>query len=351
MTLSPTTKLSHYEIIYQLGKGGMGEVYQAKDTKLGRDVAIKVLPEEFAQDADRIARFQREAKLLASLNHPNIAAIHGLEEVDGTNFLVMELVEGNTLDERIKSGSIPVEETLKLALQIAEALEAAHEKGVIHRDLKPANIKVTPDGKGQSEFLSSAPNYRLLPRSWADNGKTLILDERSPSGTTWDITSLPIEGDHKLTPVLDNKYMERSPQVSPDGQWLAYTSNESGQEEVYVRLYTDVDSGGEQASIGGGRDPLWSRDGNELFYRASQSIWVVSVETDPSLSFETPETLFTGNYYAGIGWNWAIHPDGDRFLLLKPVNATEDKSATEDPRKIIIIKNWFEELKEKVSVP
>jgi serine/threonine protein kinase len=138
--------LAHYEITSLIGKGGMGEVYQAKDTKLGRDVAIKVLPEEFAKDADRVARFQREAKLLASLNHPNIAAIHGLEEVDGTNFLVMELVEGNTLDDRIKSGAIPIEESLKLALQIAEALEAAHEKGVIHRDLKPANIKVTPDG-------------------------------------------------------------------------------------------------------------------------------------------------------------------------------------------------------------
>jgi eukaryotic-like serine/threonine-protein kinase len=139
--------LSHYEITSQLGKGGMGEVYQAKDQKLGRDVAIKVLPEEFAKDADRVARFQREAKLLASLNHTNIAAIYGLEASDQTNFLVLELVEGETLADQIKRGAIPVEESLKLALQIAEALEAAHEKGVIHRDLKPANIKVTPDGK------------------------------------------------------------------------------------------------------------------------------------------------------------------------------------------------------------
>jgi serine/threonine protein kinase len=131
----------------QIGKGGMGEVYKAKDQKLGRDVAIKVLPEEFAKDAERVARFQREAKLLASLNHPNIAAIHGLEEADGTHFLVLELIEGDTLADRINGGPIPVEESLKLALQIAEALEAAHEKGVIHRDLKPANIKVTPDGK------------------------------------------------------------------------------------------------------------------------------------------------------------------------------------------------------------
>jgi eukaryotic-like serine/threonine-protein kinase len=127
----------------------MGEVFQAKDQVLGRDVAIKVLPEEFARDADRIARFQREAKLLASLNHPNIAAIHGLEESGGTNFLVLELVEGQTLADRIRAGPIPVEEALKLTLQIAEALEAAHDKGIIHRDLKPANIKVTPEGKAK----------------------------------------------------------------------------------------------------------------------------------------------------------------------------------------------------------
>jgi eukaryotic-like serine/threonine-protein kinase len=139
--------LAHYEISAPLGRGGMGEVFKAKDHKLGREVAIKLLPEVFAKDTDRVARFQREAKLLASLNHPNIAAIHGLEESDGTNFLVLELVEGETLADQIRKGPIPVEESVKLALQIAEALEAAHEKGVIHRDLKPANIKVTPEGK------------------------------------------------------------------------------------------------------------------------------------------------------------------------------------------------------------
>src|SRR5512139_1311487 len=139
--------LGHYQIKLQLGKGGMGEVYRAHDGKLGRDVAIKILPPEFARDPDRVARFNREAKLLASLNHANIAAIYGLEESGGTNFLVLELAEGPTLADRIKAGPIPVEESLKLSLQIAEALEAAHEKGVIHRDLKPANIKVTPEGK------------------------------------------------------------------------------------------------------------------------------------------------------------------------------------------------------------
>ena len=145
--MEPGTQLGHYEILSALGKGGMGEVWRARDSKLGREVAIKTLPEEFAQDEERLARFEREAKLLASLNHPNIAAIYGLEEDNGTRFLVLELVEGDTLADRLKRGAIPVEESLKLALQIAEALEAAHEKGVIHMDLKPANIKVTPDGK------------------------------------------------------------------------------------------------------------------------------------------------------------------------------------------------------------
>ena len=137
----------HYRIIEQLGQGGMGEVYRAHDSKLGRDVAIKTLTPEFAGNPDRVARLRREAKLLASLNHPGIAAIHGLEESGGMQFLVLELVEGETLAERLKRGPIPIEECLKLAFQMAEAVERAHEKGIIHRDLKPANIKVTPDGE------------------------------------------------------------------------------------------------------------------------------------------------------------------------------------------------------------
>jgi len=139
--------LGHFDLLASIGRGGMGEVYRARDRKLDREVAIKVLPEEFTRDGNRVARFQREAKLLASLNHPNIAAIHGLEESGGIQFLVLELVEGETLADRLKRGPIPADDSLKLALQIADALEAAHEKGVIHRDLKPANIKVTPEGK------------------------------------------------------------------------------------------------------------------------------------------------------------------------------------------------------------
>jgi len=167
MSVVSGATLAHYRITAALGAGGMGEVWLAEDEKLGRQVALKVLPEEFAQDPDRMARFEREAKVLASLNHPNIATLYGLEEVEsgtetetgtGTDsgsrpqapglvtFLVMELVEGEDLSERIRRGPIPVDEAIPIALQIAEALEAAHEAGIVHRDLKPANIKLTDGG-------------------------------------------------------------------------------------------------------------------------------------------------------------------------------------------------------------
>ena len=146
MSLSVGARLGHYEVTAKLGEGGMGEVWEATDTKLNRQVALKILPEAFATDPDRLARFQREAQVLASLNHPGIAAIYGIEEQDDTRALVLELVEGPTLADRIAQGPIPVDEALPIAKQIAEALEAAHEAGVIHRDLKPANIKVREDG-------------------------------------------------------------------------------------------------------------------------------------------------------------------------------------------------------------
>ena len=145
MALTSGYRLGSYEILAAIGAGGMGEVYRARDAKLGRDVALKVLPEAFARDSERMARFQREAKVLASLNHPNIAAIYGFEDSGSTHGLVMELVEGPTLADRIKSGPIPIDEALRIGKQICEALEYAHERGIVHRDLKPANVKVTAD--------------------------------------------------------------------------------------------------------------------------------------------------------------------------------------------------------------
>ncbi|MFB3068787.1 MAG: serine/threonine-protein kinase, partial [Acidobacteriota bacterium] len=139
--------ISHYKVLEEIGQGGMGVVYRAQDTTLKREVAIKVLPEQFTRDPKRLARFEREAQLLASLNHPHIATIYGLEEANGVRFLSLELVEGETLAERLTQGSLPLKEALEVCRQIVDGVEAAHEKGVIHRDLKPANVKVTPEGK------------------------------------------------------------------------------------------------------------------------------------------------------------------------------------------------------------
>jgi serine/threonine-protein kinase len=166
--MTPQQLFAHYRIVSKLGEGGMGEVWRATDTKLNRDVAIKILPEAFAHDADRMARFTREAQVLASLNHPNIAAIYGLEESGSVGALVMELVEGPTLADRIRSGSSPWKEALHIARQIAEGLESAHERGIVHRDLKPANVKVTPEGNVKVLDFGLAKATEPLPASSRD---------------------------------------------------------------------------------------------------------------------------------------------------------------------------------------
>ena len=168
-TVSPKQTIAHYRITAKLGEGGMGEVWRATDTKLDRDVAIKILPAAFAADAGRMARFEREAKILASLNHPHIAAIYGVEE----QALVMELVEGES-----PKGPLPFEDAWKIALQIADALEYAHERGVIHRDLKPANVKVTPDGVVKLLDFGLAKAFSETPDAGAtdpENSPTITL--------------------------------------------------------------------------------------------------------------------------------------------------------------------------------
>ena len=147
MALSQGMQIGSYEIVSPLGAGGMGEVWRGRDTKLDREVAIKALPEEFAYDTERLARFEREAQVLASLNHPNLGVIHELKEAGGAKYLILELIEGDTLGERIARGAIPVKEALDIAVQIARGVGAAHEKGIVHRDLKPANVKITPEGR------------------------------------------------------------------------------------------------------------------------------------------------------------------------------------------------------------
>jgi serine/threonine protein kinase len=192
LRITPGSRLGPYAVVAPIGAGGMGEVYRARDTKLNRDVAIKVLPAAFSINPDRIARFNREAQLLAALNHPNIAAIYGLEESSGVRALVLELVEGPTLANRIAQGAMPVDEALHVAQQIAEALEAAHEQGVIHRDLKPANVKLRPDGVvkvldfGLAKALDSSTGA-----AFADAPRT-----PTPEGADQDVDDLPTEAGH-----------------------------------------------------------------------------------------------------------------------------------------------------------
>ena len=180
MPIEAGSRLGPYEILSPLGAGGMGEVYRARDTRLERTVAIKTLPEAFTQDAERLARFEREAKVLAALNHSNIAAIYGLEESGATRLLVLELVPGETLAEKLAAGALPVEEALALGRQVAEALEAAHEQGIVHRDLKPANVKVTPAGKVKVLDFGLAKAFGAEPAGGAD----LSLSPTVTSGGT-----------------------------------------------------------------------------------------------------------------------------------------------------------------------
>jgi Tol biopolymer transport system component len=182
VSLSIGTKLGTVEVLAVIGRGGMGEVYRARDTKLKRDVAIKTLPDEFSHDPDRLSRFQREAEVLASLNHPNIAAIYDLQEAEGSRFLVLELVEGETLADRIARGPIPIDEALPIAKSICEALEAAHEQGIVHRDLKPANIKITPDGKVKVLDFGLAKAMESAPATTFSNSPTLLSVAASNAG-------------------------------------------------------------------------------------------------------------------------------------------------------------------------
>jgi serine/threonine-protein kinase len=183
MPLAAGSKLGVYTVLDLLGSGGMGKVYRARDARLGREVAIKGLPEEFSRDPARLARFEREARMLAALNHPGIAAIYGLEEAEGTQFIVMELVPGDTLSEKISHGALPLVDVLRIARQIAEALEAAHERGIIHRDLKPANVKVTPEGRVKVLDLGLAKAFDTKETSSdsdASLSPTLVLEGTQP---------------------------------------------------------------------------------------------------------------------------------------------------------------------------
>ncbi|HJO38776.1 MAG: protein kinase [Vicinamibacterales bacterium] len=443
MPLSISTRLGLYEVVSAIGAGGMGEVYRARDTKLNRDVALKVLPDLFASDPDRLSRFKREAQVLASLNHPNIAQIHGFEEdpVTGAAALVLEYVDGQTLEEMTDASPLPVDDTLPIAIQIAEALEAAHEKGIVHRDLKPANVKVTPDGTvkvlnfGLAKALQDEPSpeeaassptmteaatragiilgtaaymspeqargrpvdrridnwafgcvlYELLAGTQAYSGDTVSDIVASVLTKQPDWSALPplsagvtkllrrcLEkdakrrlqhiGDARLEledartaeleggahvvdtctialgecdilavsansgtprPLLATDDNEALPAVSPNGRWMAYASDVTGQSEIWARPYAE-DGAPVRISTDDGTDPLWSA---EL--------------ADPDrLEFSSPERLFESPGIHPEEHSYDVLPDG-RFVMLEPRDVT-----TEQPFTVIV--NWIDTLGQPV---
>jgi serine/threonine protein kinase len=365
MTLSNGTRLGPYTIAGPLGAGGMGEVYRAVDTRLKRQAALKILPPALANDADRLARFEREAEVLASLNHPHIATIYGFEDGAGTKALAMELVEGPTLADRIGQGPIPVDEALPVARQIAEALEAAHERGIVHRDLKPANIKVREDGTvkvldfglaklaerdagvgpgghdplrpatitspaamtamgvilGTAAYMSpeqargrtvdkrtelASSEYLQVPSSWSLRSNMIVFLQRpGPGEMSSGIWILPMnEPAGSRTPrlFLQSRFSLTHPDISPDGRWIAYASNESGAREVYVQPYPGP---GERIRI--------STEGG----------------TRPGEYDSTGPTR-----------GWDVSADGTRFLLGRQI-AVDESPVT----SMHVVVNWTEALK------
>jgi serine/threonine protein kinase len=287
MPLDAGTRLGAYEVVSPLGAGGMGEVHRARDTKIGRDVALKILPESFVHDPERVARFQREAQVLGALNHPHIAAIYGLEESGAQQFLVLELVDGETLDARLKPRAIPVDEALAIARQIADALQAAHDKGIVHRDLKPANIALNRDG--QVKVL----DFGLAKFSAGEGGATSTGLTHSPT--------------------------------------LTFAATQAG-----MILGT-----------AGGWEPRWRGDSRELFYadRGQQGSGM-SVEitgTGSAFSFSAPRRLFdmvalTSAHPGSSAMRYAVTRDGQRFLIPVIPRAATFSDATSPP--IAVVVNW-----------
>jgi serine/threonine protein kinase len=295
--LSPGATLGNYEVSVLLGKGEMGEVWRASDTRLGRDVAIKTLPPEFSEDVDRLSRFEREAKVLASLNHPHIAAIYGLEASAGTRFLVLELVDGETLADLLKRGPLSMPEALRLSLQIAEAIEAAHEKGIVHRDLKPANIKVTADGKVKVLDFGLAKAWQAEA---GDVGQNVVWVYDLAGTST--IRRLTQEGNNSR------------PVWTPDGKRIAYGSDREKAPGIYWQL---ADGSGLPERLTTAEDgsvhfpQSFSPDGKVLSFAnvrgqgaASWGLWTMRLdasERKPELFYDSPNSNEFGAEFSPDG--------------------------------------------------
>jgi hypothetical protein len=338
----------------------MGDVYQARDTKLGRSVAIKFLPEAFSHDTERVARFQREARVLASLNHPNIAAIHGVEEIDTRYFLVMELVPGETLADRIKRGAIPIDEALPIAKQIAEALEEAHEKGIVHRDLKPANIRLVGSPvpvSGQIAGDRSNTNTSLIGFSYVTASSNGLLAYRLDSGRT-HLVVLDRSG-HETAEIPDSEFTLQFAAVSPDQRTLGVTRDIGGNVDVWLldisrglprRMTTDTAFDGR---------PIWSPDGKQFAFVSNRKgvfdIYLKSVDAnDEKPLLESPTGKVVDDWssdgkfilYQESGLKtqddlWAVPLSGDRkpFVVLQTPNMEYAGRFSPDTHSIAYMSN------------
>jgi serine/threonine protein kinase len=282
----------------------MGEVYRATDTRLKRHVAIKILPAAVAANTDRLARFQREAEVLAPLNHPNIAHIHGLEEIGGTTALVMELIEGDDLSQRIARGAIPLDEALPIARQVAEALEAAHEQGIIHRDLKPANINASDRGGGNMNIWVQ-PLSDGQPVQITHGDEDATEPDFSPDGSRIVFRSERNGGGVYVVPALGGgeRFVAtkgRQPRFSPDGKSIAYiTGGRGASSDVWI-----VDDGGAsprrlEVDIRDSVAPVWSPDGAFLAIAATRGQgaaaisdwWLIDVQSGAATAMSTVGAL------------------------------------------------------------
>ena len=288
MALTAGTRLGPYEIVSLLGAGGMGEVYRARDSRLHRDVALKVLAPELAIDPDRVTRFEREARAASSLNHPAIVTIHDIGRVDGTWYIAMELVDGASLRAQ----------------------------------------------------LAGTSDLNQLPTSWSPDGRMLAFTatDADPKNLQ-DIWALSLEDPSTPRPVIRAPNSQLGARISPDGHWLAYVDFESGQSEVYVTRFPEG-TGRSQLSAGGGTQPVWARSGRELFYRNGTRLMAVPIEIGARLTAGKPVLLFEGRYLVGFA-GYPTHDvsiTGDRFVMIQ----TEDEDVATN--QINVVLGWAEEL-------
>ena len=311
MALEIGSRLGHYDVTALIGEGGMGQVYQATDTKLKRQVALKILPEAFAADPDRLSRFQREAEVLASLNHPNIGAIYGLETSGDTRALVLELVEGPTLADRIKQGPIPLDEALPIAKQIAEVLEAAHEAGVIHRDLKPANVKVR-----EKVALVGGPPVTLCAvgtrggATWGPDDTIVFASGAAPG-----LMQVSAAGGEPrpLTESAEGA-PHRWPTFVPGGEAVLYTITQRGGLDAFEVAVVSLDTGAQQTLVRG-TDGAVTPSGHLAFGREA-SLWAVPFDPGRLTVSGEPTPMVEGVQVNAGGWaQYALADDGTLVYL------------------------------------